>query len=609
MKHPLAPHLLIVGLALMSWHGATAAETFKAPAAEVVLKTLKQDHPRLLVSPGIMEETKALIARDVVAARIYASIQKSADKALEEKPSIYELPDGRRLLSVSNKVLERVENLAFVYRMTGDKKYVNRAWIELEAAAKFKDWNPNHFLDTAVMTHAFALGYDWLYQEWTPEQRATIKQAIADLGLKPAMEVYKSGKGWAAGDNNWNQVCNGGIGLGALAIADEEPALAGAILAHALASIPRAMSFHAPDGGGEEGLTYWGFGSRYNVLLMAALESALGTDFGLSQVDGFRQSGDYQIFLCGTGRIPFDFGDCNLRPVSAPQHLWMARKYSIPRYAWFRYSALVEGQHGGIMDLLWWNPITTPPASREMPLDRVFRKVECGSLRDGWEPGKGFIAGLEGGRNNGNHRHLDLGSFILECDGIRWICDSGKEQETYHRDQNHQNRWDFYRTRAEGHNTLVFNPDMNPDQNLKGSAAFTQLRSEARWATTTLDLTKVYADDATKVIRTFTLDRDRSFSVVDEITCKQPSTVWSFFHTKAQVEISGDKRSATLTDNGKKLTVRLLAPDGATLIAMPATPLPSSPQIKKQANNNKFSKLAVHLEGITSTRMAVQFTR
>lgn len=604
-----AAYLLMAGLALIGWHGATAAEAFQAPTAEAVLKTLKQEHPRLIISPKIMDETKALIARDAVAARIYASILKSADKALEEKPSVYELPDGRRLLTVSQKVRRRVENLAFAYLMTGDKKYVNRAWIELEAASKFKDWNPNHFLDTAVMTYAFALGYDWLYQEWTPQQRATLKQAIVNLGMKPAMEVYKGGNGWAARDNNWNQVCNGGIGLGALAIADEEPVLAAAILSHALASIPRAMSFYAPDGGGEEGLSYWDFGSSYNVLLMAGLESALGTDFGLSQVDGFRQSGDYQIFLCGTGRIPFDFGDCNTEPASTAQHFWMARKYDVPRYAWFRYSALVEGQSGGIMDLLWWNPITKPPAAQDMPLDRVFRKVECGSLRDGWEPAKGFTVGLEGGRNNGHHRHLDLGSFILECDGVRWIRDSGKEKETYHTDQNHQERWDFYRTRAEGHNTLVFNPDMNPDQSPVGSAAFTPIRSEAARATTSLDLTKAYADNATKVIRTFTLDRGRSFSVVDEITCKHPSTVWSFFHTEAKVEIAGDKRSATLTDHGKKLTVRLLAPDGATLTAMPAEPLPSSPQIKKQAENNKFSKLAVRLEGITSTRIEVQFVR
>ena len=46
---------------------------------------------------------------------------------------------------------------------------------ELEAAAHFTNWNPRHFLDTAEMTHAFAIGYDWLYEAWTPAQRATLR--------------------------------------------------------------------------------------------------------------------------------------------------------------------------------------------------------------------------------------------------------------------------------------------------------------------------------------------------------------------------------------------------------------------------------------------------
>jgi len=429
------------------------------------------------------------------------------------------------------------------------------------------------------------------------------------MGLKPAMEVYSSKRGWCVGTNNWNQVCNGGIGLGALAIADEEPKLAGEILAHGVASIPRAMEFYAPDGGGEEGVTYWDFGSRYNVLLMASLESALGTDFGLSQIDGFRQSGDYQIFLCGTGRMAFDFSDCSLRTLSAPQHFWMARKYGIPRYAWFRYGALAEGQSGNVTDLLWFHPVTQFPDAKDVPLDKLFRKVECGSMRDSWEPGKGFVVALQGGRNNGSHRHLDLGTFILEFDGVRWIIDSGKESETYQRHRNNQSRNDFYRIRAEGHNTLVFNPDKKPDQDPKGSAEFTPFRSEPTRATTSLDLTKAYADDVTKVVRTFALERGKRFTVTDEIVCKKPSTVWSFFHTEADVKLADDRRSATLTDKGKKLTVKLESPDAATFTVMPAEPLPSSPQIEKQADNSKRRKLAIRLEKVESTRIEVLFVR
>ena len=107
-------------------------------------------------------------------ARIYAEVKKSADKILAAPVSKYEKPDGRRLLSVSRRVLDRVRTLALVHRLEGDPRYADRAWKELEAAAAFPDWNPAHFLDTAEMTHAFALGYDWLYDRWTRRTAARV---------------------------------------------------------------------------------------------------------------------------------------------------------------------------------------------------------------------------------------------------------------------------------------------------------------------------------------------------------------------------------------------------------------------------------------------------
>lgn len=65
-----------------------------------------------------------------------------------------------------------------VYHLAGDPRYSDRAWQELEAAAAFPDWNPAHFLDTAEMTCALALGYDWLYRQWTEQQRHLLREAI-----------------------------------------------------------------------------------------------------------------------------------------------------------------------------------------------------------------------------------------------------------------------------------------------------------------------------------------------------------------------------------------------------------------------------------------------
>jgi hypothetical protein len=195
-----------------------------------------------------------------------------------------------------------------VYRLDGNNRWVERAWQELEAAANFPDWNPRHFLDTAEMTHGFAIGYDWFFDAWTPEQRKTIRNAMIEKGLKPALNVYhgnpKPSSPWNKVRHNWNQVCNGGIGIGALAIADEEPALAGELLNAGLNSIQLAMAEFAPDGAWAEGPGYWNYATTYNVALLAALESALGTDYGLSTIPGFADCGLFPIYATGPSAKP-----------------------------------------------------------------------------------------------------------------------------------------------------------------------------------------------------------------------------------------------------------------------------------------------------------------
>ena len=555
-----------------------------------------------------IQALRTLVKEDEVAKGAYGKIKADADKTLKQKPVFYELRDGRRLIYVSSDVWRRIQCLAFSFLMTHDRKYVDRAWIELEAASKFKDWNPDHFLDTAIMTGSFAVALDWLWNEWTPEQRETLRQAIVTLGLTPAMKVYDGKGGWSKVTNNWNQVCNGGIGMGALAIADTDPELAGKILSNALKSLPIMMKTHAPDGGGHEGLGYWSFGSSYNIMLIASLDSALGTDFGLSQIDGFRQSGDYQIYLSGTNREFFDFGDCNRSRASTPQHLWMGHKYGIPRYSWYRYDVISKGG-GGLFDLLWFDASARDFQIESMPLDKHFRNVEVASMRDSWTDKDGFIVAMQGGDNGGSHRHLDLGSFMLEAEGVRWIIDSGKEPETYQRHTNKEERTNFYRVRAEGHNTLVINPDKNPDQDPNGNALFTSFVSEKSQVLATLDLTDAYKKNAAKVTRTFGLERGSRLTVTDKITCKEPSEIWSFFHTEAEVKLSGDKRTAILKQGGKTLRASLVLPAGAGFEMMPANPLPSSPNPTKQASNIDRRKLAVHLLNRKNVEIAIQFER
>jgi len=116
---------------------------------------------------------------------------------------------------------------------------------DLLAASQFPDWNPRNFLDVGEMTYAFAIGYDWLFDVWTSRQKQVIKQAIMEKGLLRAMLFYEklvppkaTGVHFPTTTSNWNSVCNGGITVGALAIADVEPLLANEIIKNAVKSVP-----------------------------------------------------------------------------------------------------------------------------------------------------------------------------------------------------------------------------------------------------------------------------------------------------------------------------------------------------------------------------------
>ncbi len=573
---------------------AVGQESVQTPTKDEVLNTLKEQHPRLISVERVEKITQA-IQENELAEEIWLSNLEFVEELMDKKPVIYEKPDGRRLLSVSREALERIRSLALSYLILGEKKYAERAWHELKAVASFSDWNPSHFLDCAEMTHAVAIGYDWLYDFWNAEQRKIMEDAILQKGLGPALEVYSTEEGWHTGNINWNQVCNGGISIGALAIAEHIPDVASEILSTAIESVLLPMKDYEPDGGGYEGPTYWDYGSRYNVLFMDALDNSLGTDFGLSSMEGFRRSGDFQIHLSGTDLWCFNFSDSDLKRMSTAQHFWMGKKYDEQRYSGFRYMALQRGVQGNLMDLLWFDDRFKDFDLNSMSLDKHFRVAEIITMRDSWDNGKGFVVAMKGGSSTRVHSHMDLGSFILEYDGVRWFTDFGKDAQTYQRHINKAGRWDFYRTRAEGHNTLVVNPEFRGSQKrtANGIAEFIKFKSGKESAMAVLDVSKSYYNDVL-FKRTFSLNRGIEFRIADEIECKEPSELFLFYHTKAEIELTKNNRQAILKQDGKSIVVDLVKPLEAQFEVLPAEPMPESPILPFQEKNEGTRKLSIH---------------
>ncbi|MFA0754985.1 MAG: hypothetical protein YPKNTGVA_000479 [Candidatus Fervidibacter sp.] len=563
---------------------------------------VRKEHPRLLATTADFERLRQLVQTDEQAREFYQRLKSQADRICQELPSRYEIPDGLRLLATSRRVLLRVYTLALLYRLDGDRRYLERAWRELEAAANFPDWNPRHFLDTAEMAHAFAIGYDWLFSDWTDEQRRILREAMVAKGLQPALSVYREKRWWSTARHNWNQVCNGGIGMAALALLDELPDLCGEILNHALQSLQIPMREFAPDGAWGEGPGYWNYATSYNCVFLAALETAVGTDLGLSQMDGFAETGLFPIYITGpTGRT-FNFADGGDGTLRAPQMFWLARKFNRPVYAW--YARSTASPHP--LDLLWFDKQGNDAQAEGLPLDKYFRRVEVVTMRTAWNDRNALFVGFKAGDNKFNHSHLDIGTFVLDAMGHRWALDLGADNYNLPGYFGAQ-RWTYYRLRAEGHNTLVINPSQEPDQDPRAEAKIVRFVSQPDRAFAIADLTSAYAKHgAEKVMRGILLDRKRREVVVqDEVTLKQAGDVWWFLHTPAQVQLSEDGKTATLTQGTATLRAVLLSPKDAHFAVMDAKPLPTSPNPLGQNPNNGIRKLAVHLSQTASMQLIV----
>lgn len=562
---------------------------------------VKKKHPRLLVAKADFERVKKLVQTNSLVREFYQRLKSQAERICQEPPSRYEIPDGLRLLATSRRVLLRVYTLALLYRLDGEKRYLERAWRELEAAANFPDWNPRHFLDTAEMAHAFAIGYDWLYHEWSDEQRKILREAMAQKALLPALKIYREKGWWSQARHNWNQVCNGGIGMAALALLDELPELCSEILSHAVQSLQIPMREFAPDGAWGEGPGYWNYATSYNCVFLAALETSIGSDLGLSKMSGFSETSLFPIYITGpTGRT-FNFADGGDGTLRAPQMFWLARKFNKPVYAW--YARTNASPHP--LDLIWFDERGKDPQAEGLPLDKYFRYVEVVTMRTAWNDRDAIFVAFKAGDNKFNHSHLDIGTFVLDALGHRWAIDLGADNYNLPGFFGRE-RWTYYRLRAEGHNTLVINPSKEPDQDPRAEAKIIRFVSRPDRSFAIADLTPAYARHAEKVLRGLTLDRKNRFVVVqDEITLKQQGEVWWFMHTPATVQISDDGKMAILMQGNAQLRAVLISPENAQFTVMDARPLPTSPDPRGQNPNKGIRKLAVNLKGVTSVRLSV----
>ena len=379
-------------------------------------------HPRLLLPAGGEEAIRKAIAEYPPLATVHQRIMELCDRTLTEPP-VERIKEGKRLLAISRIALKRIYYLSYAYRMTGDKKYAHRAEQEMLAVSRFTDWNPTHFLDVGEMVMALAIGYDWLYDSLQPDTRRVVREAIIAKGFDAAKNTRHA---WFyTAKNNWNSVCNSGLAYGALALFEEIPEVSKGTIEKCMETNPKAMVGYGPDGGYPEGFGYWGYGTSFQVMLIAALESAFGTDNGLSQAPGFMESARFMQYMTAPGGDCFCFSDSPVEAECNMMMFWFAGKAKDLSLLW------IERQYLDRPDMPFAEDRLLPSLMvfcSQLDLKHIgkpkknfwFSRGDTPVFiyRGGWDSKEDTYLGVKGGSPSTSHAHMDAGSFIFERDGV-----------------------------------------------------------------------------------------------------------------------------------------------------------------------------------------------
>lgn len=587
-------------------------DEFQGYTAEKIVEAIRlkhpdNSHPRIKATKADFQNMREWYKNDAYFSASAKRVIQRADKVLKEDVIEYKIDNQGYLLATARTVLGRMETLGLAFQLTGDQKYVDRAWQDLEAAANFKDWKPDHYLDTSELTCAFAYAYDWMYDAWTDGQRRVIRGAIVEHGLKTAWDVYSGRCVWYSWENNMNTVNNSGIALGAMAVADEVPELSGKIILEALKSIQNSITRYAPDGAYREGPNYWGYGTKYLVNFLATLETCIGTDLGLSKTPGLEKTGYFPTYVMGPNGT-FNYADGGCMKLGAIEQLWFARKYHQKDLAWhFRNEGKLPG-------LLYYSPdlYSNPEDAKDFPLDRYFKGVELVTLRSSWFDNDATFVGFKAGTPQEAHADMDMGTFVLDALGERWAIDLGPEDYNAPGIWEWQGkafgtRYNYYRKNPEGHNCVLVAPDSGLHQ--KGLAFSPIVRTALNGndsAFAIADLTPAYERTALKVKRgVMLLNNRKDVLVQDEVIAKIPSSIWWFMHTKADINIQSESSEAVLKQNGKYLYMRILSPHGAKFQIMEAVPMPGSLKGERESANDGVHKISVCIENVSTTTISI----
>ena len=568
-------------------------------------KNLQKAQPRLVLNQATEKRLREKLQTDPLIQHIYQAIKYNAASVLALDLITVDIPDNPRSqqnqLGISRDFLYRINMLGMVYFVEKNPDILKRLNEEVIAACNFPTWNPKHFLDVGEMSLAIALALDWTAGKLPKSTISLAKKSLIEKGIMPSWPENGETPRWVNGTNNWNQVCNAGMIAASIAIAEENPELAAKTMKRSIEGMNHALAAYAPDGAYPEGATYWGYGTMFSAVTAAMLESAFGTDFGIGDYPGFKESANFGLLTTAPSKLLYNYADSPDVPELYTDFTlsWFASKTGDRNYLNTKRFMQTPDEIGKISRL----------AGAGLVWTAQFEEKESELVQSAWkgeganpiviftgqgENKEGYYFGGKGGRGSISHGNMDAGSFIFELNGVRWVIDPGNQSygvlsragfDLWNRCQE-CDRWKLLSKNNFGHSTISVD---NKRHIVDGLATLVDFKGGKK-PEATFDLTPTFAGQLKSAARKFIKDSPRSIIIEDQIETNDATKLitWQLM-TQADIELVDG--GAVLTQDGKTLKLENLSHPEFNLSIVSLDPAPL--QLDKQIENLKRIELRI----------------
>ena len=529
-----------------------AATTFYRPEADRVLGDLRRrfsaSRGRLLLSHDELMQLRRRAKEEPELGAYLKDLKSRYDVTVHDEPISAAVPrTPQQLTNELNCTAEKIFAWSTLYRVTGNKKYCERAALECEALAEFSDWNSQLMSSVGAVSFAVAICYDWCHHVWSEGRKAIIERAMLRNGMRVGLECYDGKRRMWIDGGTASAVVNAGMLAMAFALADIYPETSLKLVNRILRNVEACFASYAPDGGYSEGVGAWEKSARALALLIAMLQKACGNDYGFASAPGFSATGYFAI-ATETGAGMWNFHNSAASPTENSIMFWLSRQYDNLTYACVRRQQILSGvKRVTPLDILFYTSVDDSFVPT-LPQDSVYRKAGLAIMRSGWENEDTFV-GLHGGANDEVNGDLDAGSVIMDMAGVRFFAETGGIESLPL----------MMRRRAVGQNTIVVNPaaEPAPDQESHANAKIVEMKGREDRIYAVVDMTSTSKDILRGKRGVMLTDKRQTVVVQDELVLKAPGEILWTVYTPADVEILNGGKVAKLTVGDKVLKCQI----------------------------------------------------